>query len=306
MIQYTAFIDDYIQTPHNSAQLRTSPHIVGWCYAYKIESFFPLWTGTASTTSNINMATIEEKKPLTFKSLKTEKVVGYQRLGCWYSAPYNQKAGYGDLDLKLKVGSCYTIRDTPAGKKAMGWGHLTIGERIGCAPQNLSDWKGILDVSHSDVHCWLEDKAGRVYDYNFWDDKPIEGMDAKKLKKNGIVYKAAEGAAEALIYETSMIKIKRDAMYAFAEEGVCYEDSMNHLNKAKNTGVNVLEKVITRRMSKEGFGGMPLEAARAWMDGLWKEYSLPAESKPTINEVTTKVYFTPEEEEESKEQQVEM
>ena len=196
----------------------------------------------------ISSTTIADKEVLSFLSPKTQKEVFYQSRGCWYNAPYNQKNAYADLDLKVKVGSNIYIKD----EKVAGWGYVQIKNRI-CHPQGMKDWKDILQNSNCDIHCWLEDKNGNIYDWDLMNKKPIEGESPSKLKKKGITYKAVSGDVEKLLYITANIKLKLETMYIYSLQKKDFKDAVLQLSEAPSMTSGMLKIVLEHHIGDEFF-----------------------------------------------------
>lgn len=227
---------------------------------------------------------------VTFVSKKTQKEIGYKCLGCWYSAAYNQKNGYAPLNLDFKVGTLIVTKTAPSGEALYGgWGHMPIGGKQAAAPQNLAHWKELMDESKTDVHCWLEDKKGNVYDYDFLTATPLEGLDAKALKKKGLTYVAAKGACEAYLWKTCDLKVRVEGFHILAEQNKPWKTLMeeydSYLSYKNYLGGIILEhKVKTLNLTHK-----PSEEVEAFIDKMWVEYNLNAEAKPKVTPVTDEV-----------------
>ena len=185
-----------------------------------------------------------------FKSPLTSKEVYYQKLGCWYNAAYNQNNAYAGLNLEFKVGS--VIYDDPVNQKMGGWGWVMVGNRY-CHPQGLKDWKGVLANSSSDIHCWLQDKEGNIYDWNTMKDVPFEKLSPAKLKKQGITYKATTGDVEKYLYEMATIGLKKETFRIFNKKGTPFKEAIEFLHSESSIYMKMVQVVLEDWMGDDFF-----------------------------------------------------
>lgn len=246
------------------------------------------------TTSSVNPLLLtdpvwmaSQKVPQTFTSSKTGKEIGFQLFACWYNASYNQKNGYSSLDLKLKIGTCSYTHTFPDGNKdCLGWGYVNVGGKLGVAPQNLDQWKEVTKKSTRDVHVWLEDKDGNVYDYCWFLQKPLEGVSPKQLKKLNCYYKAASGVCEKYLWDVVGMKLKNDGMNILSE-GKDYKTTMTLLNEAEDSRVLLLEVLLKKKLGDQ-MNTLKGDELIEKLDEISKEYFTPTISAGVFMEMKTK------------------